>query len=236
MTEARWLVCKDPQEMLDVLRAKLTRTASGRRKLRLLACASVRRFWDVMLDRWDRNAVLVAERYADGQASKAELLAAREAARDYITRRRGGGGPSITWPAQLVAVEGAWEAATWALRDCADTAWLLARDSLSWAKDMAKSASVTGEKRWHCLAVRDIFHSPFHAVPRAAASWLRWNDGTVPKIAQGIYEERAFDRLPILADALMDAGCDDEAILSHCRGEGPHVRGCWVIDLILGKS
>jgi hypothetical protein len=58
----------------------------------------------------------------------------------------------------------------------------------------------------------------------------------VPKIAQGIYEERAFDRLPILHDALLDAGCDNEDMLTHCRSEGPHVRGCWVVDLILGKE
>jgi hypothetical protein len=54
-------------------------------------------------------------------------------------------------------------------------------------------------------------------------------------LATGIYSEKAFDRLPILADALEDAGCTDAAILSHCRGEGPHARGCWVVDLILGK-
>jgi hypothetical protein len=55
-------------------------------------------------------------------------------------------------------------------------------------------------------------------------------------LARGIYDDRAFDRLPILADALIDAGCDDEAILGHCRGPGPHVRGCWVADLVLGKE
>lgn len=55
-------------------------------------------------------------------------------------------------------------------------------------------------------------------------------------LAQGIYEDRAFDRLPFLLDALMDAGCDDEAILDHCRREGPHGRGCWVVDLVLGKE
>jgi hypothetical protein len=55
-------------------------------------------------------------------------------------------------------------------------------------------------------------------------------------LAQGIYDERAFERLPILADALEDAGCTDAAILVHCRGPGPHVRGCWVVDLILGKQ
>ena len=68
------------------------------------------------------------------------------------------------------------------------------------------------------------------------AKWLRWNDGTLVRIAQAIYDNRAFDRLPILADALEDAGCDNADILAHCRGPGPHVRGCWVVDLLLGKS
>jgi hypothetical protein len=58
----------------------------------------------------------------------------------------------------------------------------------------------------------------------------------VRRIAEGIYEERAFDRLPILADALLDAGCDNEELIAHSRSEGPHVRGCWAVDLILGKS
>jgi hypothetical protein len=65
---------------------------------------------------------------------------------------------------------------------------------------------------------------------------LAWNEGTVRRIATGIYEERAFDRLPILHDALLDAGCDNEDILAHCRSAGPHARGCWVIDLLLGKE
>jgi hypothetical protein len=65
---------------------------------------------------------------------------------------------------------------------------------------------------------------------------LTWNDGTVIKIAQAIYNERAFERLPILADALEDAGCDNADILRHCREPGEHMRGCWVVDLLLGKS
>ena len=67
-------------------------------------------------------------------------------------------------------------------------------------------------------------------------SWLAWNDGAIRKIAQTIYDARAFDRLPLLADALEDAGCTDAAILSHCREPGEHVRGCWVVDLLLGKN
>jgi hypothetical protein len=67
-------------------------------------------------------------------------------------------------------------------------------------------------------------------------SSLVWNDGTVVKLAQGIYDDRAFDRLPVLADALEEAGCDNAEILSHLRGSGPHVRGCWAVDLLTGRS
>lgn len=70
----------------------------------------------------------------------------------------------------------------------------------------------------------------------ADLSWLASNNGTVVKLAQAIYDERAFDRLPILADALEDAGCTNQDILAHCRGGGEHSRGCWVVDLLLGKE
>jgi hypothetical protein len=68
------------------------------------------------------------------------------------------------------------------------------------------------------------------------SAWLLWNAATVWKIAQAIYDDRAFDCLPILADALEEAGCDNADILDHCRGPGPHVRGCWVVDMLLGKE
>jgi hypothetical protein len=73
---------------------------------------------------------------------------------------------------------------------------------------------------------------PFTADP----SWLAWNDGTVAKLAAAIYDERRFADLPILADALEDAGCADAAVLAHCRGGGEHVRGCWVVDLLTGRQ
>ena len=63
-----------------------------------------------------------------------------------------------------------------------------------------------------------------------------WFTVNVSGVAQAIYDERAFDRMPILGDALEDAGCTDAAILEHCRGPGPHSRGCWVVDLLLGKK
>jgi hypothetical protein len=84
--------------------------------------------------------------------------------------------------------------------------------------------------------LHDIFGNPFRPTPPLPAVVLARNDGTVPKLAQAIYEDRAFNRLPILADALEEAGCNNADILAHCRGPGPHVRGCWLVDLILGKE
>jgi hypothetical protein len=233
MTEADWLTSVEPVPMLEHLRPGLTKTAAGRRKLRLLACACVRRFWDVMRDEWDRNAVLVAERYADGQADKAALREARAAARDYRTRPRrpqaGDDGPKLTWPAQLAAVDEAWRAAAHTLRDCPETAWLLARDS--GPTDTHTSPSHTEARRCHAALVRDLFGNPFRPATLAPACRTQ----TVTALAGAVYEEHAFDRLPILADALEDAGCTDRAILDHLRSGVPHVRGCWALDLVLGK-
>jgi hypothetical protein len=80
--------------------------------------------------------------------------------------------------------------------------------------------------------LRDIFGTPFCPVSLDSA----WRTPPVLALASGTYAERAFDRLPILADALQDAGCESDDVLGHCLGPGPHVRGCWVVDLILGKS
>lgn len=80
--------------------------------------------------------------------------------------------------------------------------------------------------------LHEIFGNPAKPVARDP-SWLT---STVAALAGGIYAENGFDRLPILADALMDAGCDDAELLTHCRSDGPHVRGCWAVDLLLGKS
>jgi hypothetical protein len=85
--------------------------------------------------------------------------------------------------------------------------------------------------------IRDIFPSPFRAKPAVPAAVLAWNDGCVVKLAAGIYQDRDFssDRMGVLADALEEAGLTDEDVLGHLRGPGPHCRGCWVVDLLLGK-
>jgi len=84
-----------------------------------------------------------------------------------------------------------------------------------------------------CRFLRDIF-GPLPL--RSIVLEQHWNAGTVPKLAQAIYDGRSYDRLPILADALEDAGCYDEVVLSHCRQAAEHCRGCWVVDLLLAKA
>ena len=79
---------------------------------------------------------------------------------------------------------------------------------------------------------REVFGNPFQPVRFQP----QWRTGDTSGLARGIYEDRAFDRMPLLADALMDASCDDDQIISHCQSAGPHVRGCWVVDLVLGKQ
>jgi len=88
------------------------------------------------------------------------------------------------------------------------------------------------EQSNRCDLLRDIFGNPFRPVTPDP----RWLTSTVIDLARTIYEERQWERMPILADALMDAGCDSEEVINHCRGPGPHVRGCFVVDLLLGKS
>jgi hypothetical protein len=80
--------------------------------------------------------------------------------------------------------------------------------------------------------LRDIFGNPYRPRGFEAAQ----KTPVVLALAQRLYDERDFPALPILADALEDTGCTDAAVLDHCRGPGRHVRGCWVLDLILGKS
>ena len=91
------------------------------------------------------------------------------------------------------------------------------------------------ERLYQSSVVRDLFGNHFRRVT-AVPSWLTWNESTATKIAQAIYTDRAFDRLPVLADALEEAGCHDPDILAHCRQPGEHVRGCWLVDLLVGKE
>jgi hypothetical protein len=215
MTEAQWLASTDPRPMLEFLRDK-----ASDRQLRLFACAYTR----VLRGYWHLGpgaAVAVAERYADGLAS----------ARDLASERRG-----VPFPDMY---------SEWVLAPSAYDGVCQAVDGLTSARDLM---TIDPDALRHfpfplddavqraVLLLRDIFGSrPFRPV-NIAPDLLAWNDGTVGRIAEGIYDERTFDRLPILADALLDAGCNAAELLAHCRNAGPHVRGCWVVDTILGKN
>jgi hypothetical protein len=115
-----------------------------------------------------------------------------------------------------------------------DDAWLEATravEVVAWATDGNGRPSADAKPKMISF-VRDIFGNPFRPA-KIAPEWLT---STVVALATGIYKERAFDRMPILADALQDAGCDNTDVLNHCRTDAPHVRGCWVIDFLLGKE
>ncbi len=92
------------------------------------------------------------------------------------------------------------------------------------------------ERHAQAEVLRDIIGNPFRPLPQGNIAWLAWEGGMLPKLARAVYEERAFDRLAVLADALEDAGCADPALLGHLRGPGEHVRGCWAVDLLLEKG
>jgi hypothetical protein len=92
--------------------------------------------------------------------------------------------------------------------------------------------SLVPEARYQCRLLRCLFGNPF----RPARFDPSWRTCEVVTLAEGVYADRAFDRLPILADALEDAGCDDGNMLAHLRTDPDHARGCWVVDLILGKN
>ncbi|VTR95758.1 Uncharacterized protein (Fragment) OS=uncultured bacterium PE=4 SV=1 [Gemmata massiliana] len=96
----------------------------------------------------------------------------------------------------------------------------------------ATSRGSVAEQRVYCEQLKDIFGNPFRPVSFSPS----WRSSTAVSLAAQVYESRDFGAMPILADALQDAGCENEDILSHCRGAGPHVRGCWVVDLVLGKD
>jgi hypothetical protein len=239
MTEAEWLECGDPELMLAFLRGR-----ASERKQRLFASACCRRIWHLMEDERSRNAVEVAERYAEGLVGVGKLRAAYELAYEAYMDD-GIDGDSIEEVIARIAVNltvvDIGEVATSAT-EAADakahvTVYGLGESDVDTTEttQAAYSAERFAERAVLCCYLRCIFGNPFQLIS-FDASMLAWNDSAIPKLAESIYDDRAFDRLPLLADALEDAGCDDIDILSHCRTPGEHVRGCWVVDLLLGKS
>lgn len=212
MTEAEWLACADPDPILAALGQK-----PSRRKFGLFACACCRTVFDWLVDNRSREAVGVIEAFADGGATETELKRASNRA----TRAAGVvGGP----PARAVS---------WAADERPDS--ICCRRV---ADEAARAFGEKGTPEWvkarshQTNLLRDIFGNPPHTV-ESIPSWLT---PTVVLLARQMYESREFSAMPILADALQDAGCDDEDALAHCRGGSPHARGCWVLDAVLGEE
>jgi hypothetical protein len=224
VTEAEWLACDDPIRMLGFLEGK-----ASERKLRLFACAYCRLLWESMRDGRSRAAVETGERYADGLADYPRLCAARNGALralDAIRRPLRKGWPGRSAPRALSAALCA-HVAAWPDQPV--------RQVTIVAVEEAVAAAGAGAPAVLRDFARCVFGNPFRPV-RIARSWLAWNGGTVRRLAEAIYDGRDFDRLPVLADALEDAGCSDPELLGHLRGPGPHARGCWAVDLLLRKE
>jgi hypothetical protein len=227
MTEAEWLACTDPEKMLAFLKGK-----ASDRKLRLFACSCLRWDWGRLEDARSRKAVEVSERYADGLAGQEELA---------VARRRAWEAHSSCWRPWR---EGHYAAAAYAVDEAANLAAAYAAPYTSSAFGDASILLLGWRKRkvWmqgvQSVMVRDLFRNPFHLV--RISPGLRTPQ--VVALARAAYEERELPagtldvaRLAVLADALEEAGCTDPDILNHCRRPGVHVRGCWVVDLLLGK-
>ena len=119
--------------------------------------------------------------------------------------------------------------------DAKKIAMIVADRSLAAASFTEVMAVAEAVQEYHRQLAGDIFGNPFDPVIVNPA-WLAWNNGAIAKLAQRIYDERSFADLPLLADALEEAGCTSAELLTHCRHPGPHVRGCWAVDLLLGKA
>jgi hypothetical protein len=206
--------------MLQFLQGK-----ASDRKLRLFAAACARRAWPLIADQQLRRAVEVAEQLADALADFSQLRAALNANVRVARRYEGVDAPRATIAVYVVGMD-AHRAARWTSEEVI----------LAYGEDNAERVALAD-------LIRCVFGNPSRPSTPLPPAVLAWNDRTVPRLAWAIYQDRHLPagtlenaRLAILADAALDAGCDDEELIRHCRSEGPHVRGCWAVDLILGKS
>jgi hypothetical protein len=224
------------------------------RKVRLFLCGGCRLYWGLLYDEASRESVEVSEQYADGRTDTDALWRANYSAEcptfgyDLDPNAwRGFGFDDGNLPPSVQRLLQMGILSETNLKERTEPA-----DPEGWNRVQAAA----GLAEW-CSAKNLSFETLIneHFVRRMVqVGWpiadlleeifgkgfvsfdSRWRTSDVVGLAQAIYEDRAFDRLPLLADALMDAGCDHDDILAHCRGDGPHVRGCWVVDLALGKE
>jgi hypothetical protein len=226
MTEVEWVNSYKPIRLLHFLEDK-----PSARKFRLFAVACCHQIWDLIVEERSRRAVNVAERMADEDVSEDVVIESTKlafaawpqpggrAAHCTIEKDFKSGGEAFLGPhSPLVR-------AMWTASFTTDTV-IQATDKSRW------QAIQKQEGKRQAPLVRDIFGNPFRPVSFSP----EWRTDTAVALVRQMYESRDFGAMPILADALQDAGCDNVDLLAHCRGPGPHVRGCWVVDLVLGKE
>ena len=247
MTEAEWLVCTDPQRMLESLRRK-----ASDRKVRLFAVACCRRVWSSLEHEEFRDAVRMAESFADGLADRVEMLQAHEKALAIFGKLHGkdnGPGAALTasgFPSprksflQRVAdaLDDPWWEDEFDKGDPLAPALVTARHAARAAADLQGQGHVLdapatiAELREQTALVHCLFGNPFRPQPTCSA----WLTRELRALTNDIYAERAFDRMPFLADALEASGCTNADLIDHCRSGREHARGCWVVDLLLDKG
>lgn len=238
MTETEWLSCDDPGIML----AFVNRRASDR-KSRLFAVGCCRRIWHMLTHEASRVHVEVAERFVDRSIGHEALNEQQKLAEDALWES-GWSLPGAGCAAWLVKADR--EAAMAVVQDEVDPGAVAGAvaESLGWEaaapqladKDYAAwratvEATRSEERGVQRDLVRCVFGNPFRPIS-VKPSWLSTR---VIELSRAIYDERAFERLPELADALQAAGCEAREILDHCRERYPHARGCWALDSILGR-
>ena len=211
-----WECCTQVDVMLKALDPK-----EHRRRWVLFNCACCRRVWGRVPEGACREYVEAAERYALGTGLKKALAALKPAAEGALLRSLHAGDPCRNAAAS---------AASTAANTTRYCAWNAAR-----AAGGVGRVAHRRERLAQAGLLREVFGNPYRPVAVEPA-WLDWDGGAVPKVAGAVRADGRFSDLPVLADALEEAGCTDADLLSHLRGPGPHVRGCWAVDLLLGKS
>jgi hypothetical protein len=243
MTEDEWITTENLESMLRFLNDRISE-----RKFRLTECAFNRRFWHLLKDERSRLAVVLTEQYADRLCTREEYKRAlalgekafNEIRVSYEGRFVGGsyygGGVSA---AQHAAMPGYDMPDYWAgspdperFRTLTNSTWIA---TAAHSLDPPRENRIQDEQRAQTHVLRELFGNPFRPVVVDPVC-LTWNNGAVVAVATAVYEDQDYTLLPILLDALDDSGGEDAALLEHLRRPNDHVRGCWAIDAILGKS
>jgi hypothetical protein len=218
MTEAEWLECGEAWQLDNAVREQVST-----RKVRLFLAACCRSVWN-SLPADCHKVIQVNELFADGQVGPKEMESACLACR----------GISTNLEMRVIESMMAWRPSFTPLNE-------VALERAGKAGDISPN-TLARFAAGHADLFREVIGNPFRPVS-INQSWLDWNDSAVVRLAQAAYDERELSsghldthRLAILADALEEAGCSDAEVLTHLRDPGPHVRGCWVLDLLLGKQ